>query len=93
MSEQVQTVKFWLAPRLKLLADHLGVIHYDRVYGKHRHPKLARIRVTLYRLLHNAGYSFHDIGEVFQRDHSTVSGAVVRAGVDEELDKILKELP
>ena len=60
---------------LEYLAERVSEVSgvpLERLLGRDRHKSVARARVHLYAVLRETGLSYPQIGQILDRDHTTV---------------------
>lgn len=72
-------------------ADASGVT-VEKIKSRSRYPTVSTVRHAVWLVAARAGFSRHQIGTVFNREHSTVTHGVREANYRETRDKAFRDL-
>lgn len=96
LKERKLRAKRLLLERADLLvrevAKQLAISDYQKIYSPGTMSQLAFARRHVYIILRENLHTFKEIGELFEKDHSTVIRSMREGSVDEELLEHLRKL-
>lgn len=81
----------FVAAVVHAVSDATGVSAHE-IVGRNGHKATSRARAVAYVAVRESGFSLHEAGRAFGRDHSTIRHAVVRVERDPELAALVAEV-